>query len=126
MCLCVFACLGVEPAAIVVRPPAFSTVNSGQTVQMTCVAYGYPIPTVTWTDVSHNLDLSDQVIQKTVTANGTEFLVSVLQLCDVTPDQTAEYSCSADNGLAGPAIASQSATSFLTVSKPLTSELPYS
>ena len=122
MCLCTGS---VETAAIVAHPATYSTAITGQSVQMTCVAYGYPIPNVTWKDVTHDLDLSDKVIQNThvVSANGTVFVVSVLQLCSVTMAQNAEYSCSADNGLTGPAIANQSASFLLTVSRPLTGEL---
>ena len=113
----------IETAAIVIHPPAYSSVSLGQTVQLTCVAYGYPIPNVTWKDISNNLDLSDKVIEKIVSTSSTQFLVSVLELCDVTPVQKGEYSCSADNGLAGPAIANQSVSFFLTVFEPVTGEL---
>ena len=116
--------MSVETAAIVAHPPDYSSVTAGQTIQLTCVAYGYPIPSITWKDVSNNLDLSDKVIQNMVPTNHTKFLVSVLQLCDVTPAQNAEYSCSADNGLAAPAIANQSVRFFITVSQPVTGELP--
>ena len=114
-----------EPAAIVVRSPANFTATAGQTLRLTCVAYGYPVPNITWTTSSQDLDLSEKVSYEAVTVNETEYMVAVLQLCDITSDNAAEYTCTASNGVSGTGIASNSSKTFLTVSQPVTGEHIY-
>lgn len=111
-----------EPAAIVVRPPADFAAIAGQTVRLTCVAYGTPLPNITWTSSSQDIDLSDKVSYESVTVNETSFLVAVLQLCDITSANAAEYTCTASNGISGTGIASNSAKTFLSVTQPVTGE----
>ena len=116
ICICPYK----EPAAIVVRPPALTTAPAGQTVRLTCVAYGSPVPNITWT-LGEN-DLADKVIEETSEVGETTFLVSVLQLCDITSADAAEYACTATNGVAGTPVADNSAKFFLSVSQPVTGE----
>ena len=111
-----------EPAAIVVRPPADFAAIAGQTVRLTCVAYGSPLPNIAWTSSSQDVDLSDKVSYESVTVNETSFRVAVLQLCDITSANAAEYTCTASNGVSGTGIASNSAKTFLSVTQPVTGE----
>ena len=117
-----------DPAAIVVRPPAVSKVLASQTVRLTCVAYGIPLPTITWTANNGGENLSAQataagtsnkvrILSKDVTIDGvTVFKVSVLELCGVETNDTKQYRCSADNGVSGSGVASAFAQFFLAVS----------
>ena len=107
-----------EPAAIVVRPPALTTAPAGQTVRLTCVAYGNPLPSIKWT--LGETDLADKVTDETVEVGDTTFLVSVLQLCDITSADAAEYACTATNDVSGSPVADNSAKFFLSVSQPVT------
>ena len=113
-----------EAAAIVVRSPADLTAIAGQSIRLTCVAYGYPLPSITWTTTSGNLDhdLTDKIFSETVTVNQTTFLVSVLKLCDLTSAYTAEYTCTASNGVSTYAVTANTATFSLSVSQPVTGE----
>lgn len=123
-CLCFGLSLTQDsPAAIVVHPPSYSTATTSQTVRMTCAAYGVPKPTITWSRASG--DLTSKLLQsnsgfkqydKTVTVNGTDFLVSVLEICGVSTVDTDEYTCSSNNGVSGAAITTPAASFFLSVS----------
>lgn len=111
-----------SPGAIVVHPPTYSTASTGQTVRMTCAAYGIPTPSITWTRVTTDLaaKLADsnsgyKKYDQTVTVNGTVFAVSVLEICDVGITETDEFTCSADNGISGVGVASGEAKFFLSV-----------
>ena len=116
--ICIYPCK--EPAAIVVRPPALTTAPAGQTVRLTCVAYGSPVPSITWT--LGDQDLADKVTEDIVEVGDTTFRVSVLQLCDITSADAAEYACTATNGVQGSPVADDSAKFFLSVSQPVTGE----
>ena len=111
-----------EPAAIVVRPPADLAAIAGQTVLLTCIAYGSPVPSITWTASTQDIDLTDKVSYQAVTVNETNFQVAFLQLCDITSANAAEYTCTASNGVSGTGIASNSAKTLLSVSQPVTGE----
>ena len=111
-----------SPAAVIVHPPTYSTASEGQTVRMTCAAYGVPVPTISWSrateDVAAKLADSSsgyKKYDKMVTVNGTDFKVSVLEICGVALSETDEFICSADNGVSGIGIASDEARFFLSV-----------
>ena len=110
------------PGAIVVHPPTYSTASTGQTVRMTCAAYGTPTPSISWSRASGNLASKLSNINsgftkydKTVTVNDTDFVVSVLEICGVSTVDTDEYMCTADNGISGIGVASPDAKFFLSV-----------
>ena len=56
-----------------------------------------------------------RIVSRNVTVNGTVFLVSVLEVCATDTTYSKTYRCSADNGVAGDAIASSSAEFSVTV-----------
>ena len=60
------------------------TLNKDDSVSLNCTANGYPIPTITWTKVSDNSDVSFPL---TITGKHNEGL----------------YRCTADNGIGSPA-----------------------
>lgn len=108
------------PPAIVIRPPINATVSPGQVVRITCVAYGIPTPTFTWSTPSGvNLQtLSGASIQISSTqqlVDGTQFVISVLQLCAVDSSMTDQYICISSNGLTGNSIGDNHAAIFLNV-----------
>ena len=116
-----------SPGAIIVSPPRYTTVDVGQTVRMTCAAYGLPTPSISWTRLSENvaqkLDDSNsgyKVYEQTTTMNGTVFRVSVLEICGVTASESDEYICTADNAMDGQGIADSNAKFFLSVNVPFT------
>ena len=110
------------PAAIVVHPPAYSTAVATQTVRMTCAAYGSPTPSIVWTKANGDLSIllsnsyAYTAYNQTLTVNGTEFAISVLEICGVDATDTDEYSCIASNGVSGTGIANNVANFFLSVS----------
>ena len=110
------------PAAIVVHPPAYSTAVATQTVRMTCAAYGSPTPSIAWTKANGDLSIllsnsyAYTAYNQTLTVNGTEFAISVLEICGVDATDTDEYSCIASNGVSGTGIANNVANFFLSVS----------
>ena len=126
-CACSIATVVQKPAAILVRPPALSRTLSSQPLRLTCVAYGIPTPTVTWTTTDGTRNFTAEtiaggastdnvrIVSRNVTINGTVFLVSVLEVCATDATYSKTYRCSADNGVAGDAIATSSAEFSVTV-----------
>ena len=92
-----------EPPSIVVHPPNITTVDSGSTVEAVCIAYGYPIPWITWAreDCKNISSCSDSAIvyNEIVTYGDVAFYKSVLQLCNVQMWDDKWYSCMATNEL---------------------------
>lgn len=90
-----------SPADIVVKPTD-SEVYEGATILATCVAYGgSEQPVISWFkgDSLTPLDNSSRVIvyQDTITENGLNFSVSILELCGVGVEDDAVYHCQAEN-----------------------------
>ena len=108
--------LYIVPASIVVQPPATSKVEVDTIVELVCVAYGNPVPTISWVrgDISiiNNDSLPNALVYSDIVSYGdVMFRKSVLQFCAITARDTGDYTCFATNGVSGMGIASPS-TSF--------------
>ena len=79
-----------------------------------CVAYGYPVPSLTWEKDGTLLKNQSQstIYEEQVVANGETFVQSILVICSLEQEDTAKYNCSATNG-----ISSASASFDLTVNR---------
>ena len=91
-----------------------ATITAGSTGMFVCVAYGYPVPSLTWsrgeTLLSNNSQSTIYERQVVETQSGETFLQSILVICSLTQDDAAQYNCSASNN-----ISSTSASFNLTV-----------
>ena len=93
----------VAPAAIVLRPPENNQVNEGDSIRITCAAYGSPVPDIYWSkpgclkmsnDTNNVYVYSDMYSMWNVTMRW-----STLQICSAGADDATQYSCWADNGV---------------------------
>ena len=95
------------PATVVIAPPLDSFVVDGNTLALTCVAYGYPLPQITWYQVegaaSELMNTTDNVIiyDELFTQGSETFVTSTLFLCSQSVGDSAMYRCGADNGIPG-------------------------
>lgn len=90
---------GVPP--VIVIAPGASSVLTNDTVAMTCVAYGGPTPTITWSqNGGRNLTnemSSVQIFEEQLNVGGKIFIQSTLQLCGIALGDFVDYSCMASN-----------------------------
>lgn len=91
-----------------VHPPANTTVPKGSTVEIVCVAYGQPLPSIVWSrnDIANLSDLSSStsntvahVYSEVVRYGGIHFLKSILQICKVSVEDDNTYQCIASNNV---------------------------
>ena len=78
--------------------PESSEFVAGNTVILTCVAYGRPgTPNVTWNQDGYELYPSDSVriYQEVVEVGGIEFVMSMLEICGISEAEAGLYTCSA-------------------------------
>ena len=91
----------VESARIVVRPGNLSQLSAGDTLTLSCVGYGNPLPSVFWSrsDTNQVLVNSSQItiFEETLSQSGVTFVKSILQICSVPASMTGEYSCTSQN-----------------------------
>ena len=109
-------------ASIVVHPPEAQDVNSLDNVELVCMAYGVPLPTITWSipecdDITWNCNYTSaiNVTDSVINYGGVQFRKSVLQFCSVQELDTNIYTCWASNGISGPGIAIFNRSIELTV-----------
>ena len=90
----------LETPFIVVRP-SDTEATYGDTVLLTCVAFGDPLPTFYWLHnsqpVENSTDSTTLVFDDYVTEYGITFVRSILQLCSVTFEAEGYYTCVANN-----------------------------
>ena len=86
-------------AEIVIAPPN-SEVSEGNTIVLTCVAFGVPNPDISWT--ANGVTLSNEsritVYSELVEEGGVMFVSSMLEICSVGVDDAGRYSCMASYG----------------------------
>ena len=87
--------LSPVPAQIVIKP-ADKRLYQNSTVLLTCVAYGFPLPTLTWSKARNSVT-NGTVRNDIVVKGGVTFVRSVLQLCGTTVADSGQYTCTADN-----------------------------
>ena len=97
-------------------------VNYLDNVELVCMAYGVPLPNITWSspecdDLSWNCNYTSaiNVTDLVINYGGVQFRKSVLQFCSVQELDTNVYTCWADNGISGPGIAVYNRSIALTV-----------
>jgi len=81
-------------ADIVVHPEAATEFKGGSTVLLTCAASGLPLPSLSWTQHSTELNNGSGFIihQRLVTEVGISFITSILEVCSAN---ASTYTCSA-------------------------------
>ena len=81
--------------------PTSSEVREGNTLLVTCVAYGATLPSVSWTRNGSVLSNSSgdriSIYEETVDEGGVLFAKSVLEICSAESTDEGEYSCVASN-----------------------------
>ena len=100
-----------EPPAVIVRPPSEgATVDYGSTIEAVCVAYGNPIPTISWAkDGCSDMSCAPNanIFNEIVTYGDVSFRKSIFQLCNVSEMNNGMYTCSATNGIGGEGVAAK-------------------
>jgi len=90
-----------EPAQLVLQSNQTNEIDAGSAINLTCVAYGVPIPSISWNNRSTLLRNSSRVTiyEGLVIENGVTSVQSILQLCGAVEADTGQYSCFTNNTL---------------------------
>ena len=77
-----------------------STVSSGNTLLLTCVTYGVPLPKVKW--LRNGVELTNgsrtNIYMEELEQDGVLFMQSLLEICGLDAENdTGTYSCEATN-----------------------------
>ena len=88
-----------DETQIVIRPQQLAQVNAGSSMTLACVAYGDPIPTISWNKGSSRLTNSSEVTiyQEVLNISGLIFAKSILEICALDEDDAGQYSCFAES-----------------------------
>ena len=84
-----------------IRPLQETSVNAGSSVTLACVAYGDPVPIISWNKGSSELTNSSTVTiyQDVLNISGMTFMKSKLEICNVDGDDAGQYSCFAETSV---------------------------
>lgn len=101
-------------AVQVVESPEALRIASGDTLLLSCVAYGVPLPAVSWSKNGSTLENNTQITileelvaasdpnfatyEHLVNRSGAMFVRSIIQIRSIRLIDSDHYSCSADNG----------------------------
>ena len=90
-----------DPAQLVLQSNQTNEIDAGSAISLTCVAYGIPIPSISWNNRSTLLRNGSRVTiyEGLLTENGVTFVQSILQLCGAVEADTGQYSCFTNNAL---------------------------
>ena len=86
-------------AEIVSHPEELTEADIGDTVVLTCVAYGSPAPYITWSKNDTNISNDSQVAiyEQVVPLRGIMFVRSTLEIGCATEEDGDKYTCTAAN-----------------------------
>ena len=97
-----------EPVEIVIRPEDLTEADAGQTLTFTCVAYGVPLPTISWSQggviITNDTDTRVTIYNEEIEERGLVFYQSILEICSAELTDSGVYSCSADNGISNDSV----------------------
>ena len=78
-------------------------VSAGNTILLTCIGYGDPLPSLSWERVGNDAVQNDRrttIFESMAVRNGDMFARSILQICQVTDgEDTGMFSCTSGNVL---------------------------
>ena len=76
-------------------------ITAGNTGVFVCVAHGCPVPSLTWSRDGTPLGNSPRstILEELVNENGVTFVQSILVICSLEEDDTAQYNCSVSNNI---------------------------
>ena len=91
-CVCAYA-------ANIVIAPQDTEISEGNTLILTCVAYGEPMPEISWSASEGVIYNSSRVrvYSNVIEENGVEFVYSSLEICSVTAEDEGRYWCAASS-----------------------------
>ena len=103
-CIIYFIFIALDRAFLVAVPSDVERHIQSRAVHLTCIAYGAPLPNVTWTRLPNTvLDNTNAnittITNETSTDGPAGFLVSTLMLCDLQLTMAGVYRCEASNGV---------------------------
>ena len=94
-----FSLLHIDPPSIITAPDGVEAVYE-EMVELSCTAEGLPMPTIMWQVEPYGGGLAvDIMIPTSITQEGNTTHTSVLTLLRVSPNDTANYTCTASNRL---------------------------
>lgn len=97
-----YICVATSPpSTVIVIAPGNTTVSEGDSVFLTCVSYGVPYSTITWTKEGTELvnDTKISIHSEAVIEHGLSFTQSILDICSITElSDGGMYECTAENG----------------------------
>ena len=90
-----------DPAQLVLQSNQANEIDAGSAISLTCVAYGIPIPSISWNNRSTLLRNGSRVTiyEGLLTENGVTFVQSILHLRAASEADTGQYSCFTNNSL---------------------------
>ena len=90
--------LRTEPALVVVYPDDVE-VLAGDSLLLTCIGYGIPLPSLSWLKNGQTITNSSKIfISDSIISRGSTSLVrSSLLLCNASIEDSGDYSCTASN-----------------------------
>ena len=91
----------IDQARIVIHPLQVTSVDAGSSLTLACVAYGDPVPTISWNKGSSELTNSSviTIYQDVLEIRGVAFMRSILEICSVDGDDAGQYSCFSENSV---------------------------
>ena len=79
-----------------IHPSQTTAVDTGNTINFVCVAYGNPNPSITWNRGATVLNNDSRIIIYEELVTNT-FVQSILTLCSAEEADAGQYSCFAEN-----------------------------